>query len=345
MAALAGSGVADDLQKSGLEPRPEHLMTRTLGFVVLATWFAAGCAPNTIIRRTALINAPMAPTREGQPLERGDVRLEGHISGVNTAASGGFFRFEPGVATVGDPGVLIPDLQIGGSLWAGLPAGFEIGAQLYYAAMEWADPNVFGVLPFPRGMEEDLLMGGIGLRLNIGTGNPRLAVGLMAEVNLATIPEAIFVCRDAERCADESTSLATSDDERYRFERIDHELFFLPNVALQLGWRFGDVPQAYDEWLGENAQPIPRDPDAVSISAMPFFTLGLQSSVTNTGFEPDFTTLPDDTLETLTVGYIGIGIDAMFDKLVLGGSMLLPIEGEDAIDFGVVFNFRVGVQL
>ena len=62
-----------------------------------------GCAPNTIIRRTALINAPQAPTREGQPLERGDVRLTAHVSGVNTADEGAFFVFQPGIAEVGDP--------------------------------------------------------------------------------------------------------------------------------------------------------------------------------------------------------------------------------------------------
>ncbi len=318
-------------------------MKRTLGLavVVMMGLVAGACAPNTIIRRTALINAPQAPTREGQPLARGDVRLEGHLSGVNTAEDGGFFVFEPGIATVGDPGVLIPDVQLGASVWAGLPAGLEIGAQVYYASMDWADPNVFGVLPFPLGQEEDLFMGGIGLRLNIDVGNPRLAFAIMAELNLATIPEAIFVCTDRERCDNQSVSLDGS--ELYTFDRIERELFVLPNLALQLGWRFGDVPGV--ELIGEDGQVIPSDPEAISISAMPFFTLGVQTSVTNTGFEPDFSTLPEDTLEALMVGYIGFGVDAMFDKLVLGASLLFPFEGEDAIDFGVVFNFRVGVQL
>src|SRR5262245_42110855 len=167
--------------------------------VVLALALGA-CAPNTIIRRTALINAPQAPTREGMPLERGDVRIEGHVSGVNTASTGSFFVFEPGVAEVGDPGVLIPEFQLGASVWAGLPLGLEFGGQFYYASMGWADPNVDGVLPFPKREEEDLFMGGLGLRLNFHVAEPRLALAILGEVNVARIPEAIFICSNQERC-------------------------------------------------------------------------------------------------------------------------------------------------
>src|SRR3990172_8878931 len=90
-------------------------MTHSTGLcLVLAMALAGGaCAPNTIIRRTALINSPQAPTREGKPLERGEVRLQAHMSGINTANHGHFFVFEPGLAEVGDPGVLIPDFQLG----------------------------------------------------------------------------------------------------------------------------------------------------------------------------------------------------------------------------------------
>src|SRR5262245_54578169 len=137
------------------------------------TVMLGACAPNTIIRRTALINAPQAPTREGMALERGAVRLEGHVSALNTANDGNYFLFEPGFAEVGDPGVLIPDFHLGASVWAGLPVGFEVGAQFYYAAMDWSEPNVSGVLPFPQREEEDLFMGGLGLRFNIPVAEPR----------------------------------------------------------------------------------------------------------------------------------------------------------------------------
>lgn len=323
--------------------RVHTLRSLSLGFALGALTFGA-CAPNTIIRRTALINAPQSPTREGQPLDRGDVRIEAHVSGANTGRTGSLFFFEPGVAEVGDPGVLIPDFQLGGSVWAGLPAGLEFGGQLYYASMGWSEPNVNGVLPFPRGQEEDLLMGGLGLRVNIDVDEPRLKLAVLTELNIASIPEAIFVCRDSARCDDQQTSF--TGEELYRFERIDHETFFLPNVALQFGWRFNDLRDGFV------CTPDPDDPtqcvdvpDQVRLSAMPYVLLGVQESVTNTGFEPDFSTLQSDSLEGLWVGYLGFGVDAVFDKLVMGASLIIPIEGERAIDFGVVFNVKLGVEL
>lgn len=315
-----------------------------LSCLVFATLTVGACAPNTIIRRTALINAPQSPTREGQPLDRGDVRLEGHVSGANTGRTGSFFFFEPGVAEVGDPGVLIPDFQLGASVWAGLPAGLEFGGQIYYASMGWSEPNLNGVLPFPAGREEDLLMGGLGLRVNIDVDDPRLKLAVLTELNIASIPEAIFVCNDSQRCDDQQ--LSTNGEELYRFERVDHETFFLPNVALQFGWRFNDARD------GAACTPDPQAPerclevaDTVRLSAMPYLLLGVQESVTNTGFEPDFSTLQSDSLKGLWMGYLGFGVDAVFDKLVVGASLIIPIEGERAIDFGAVFNFKLGVEL
>ncbi|HRE91960.1 MAG TPA: hypothetical protein PK095_22770, partial [Myxococcota bacterium] len=217
------------------------------------------------------------------------------------------------------------------SLWAGLPGGLEIGGQLYYAAMTWADPNVWGVLPFPDNEEEDLFMGGLGLRLNVDTGAPQLALAMMVDLNLATIPEAIFICssNDPEVCSGQR--LVT--EEVYRFDRTERETFLLPNFALQIGWK---------PLLGDAA------PDAVSeagaLAVMPYLLLGLQSSVTNTGFEDDISTLPDDSLESLWMGYIGVGVDATFQGLAFGASVILPIEGERAIDFGAVFNLKLGAH-
>lgn len=318
-------------------------MTRMLALGLGTLLGLGACAPNTIIRRTAFINAPQAPTREGQPLERGDVRIQAHLSGINTANDGDYFLFEPGFAEVGDPGVLIPDFQLGASVWAGLPGGLEIGGQLSYAAMDWSDPNVEGVLPFPRGQEEDLLMGGLGLRLNIDVANPRLALAILGEVNVASIPEAIFVCTDELRCTSDQGSTTFEGFALYSFDRVEHDTFFLPNLALQFGWRFGDVPD--DAPAPGQAPGVPVAPASPGMSVMPFLTLGLQASVTNTGFEPDFSTLPEDSLETLWMGYIGAGIDAVLEGFVIGGSLLFPIEGEDAIDFGLVFNVRMGAQL
>lgn len=301
-------------------------MTRLLLISLMSLSGLAACAPDTIIRRTALINAPQSPSREGLALEKGQVRLSAHLSGVNAADGGDFFLFTPGQAEVGDPGVLIPDFHFGASLWAGLPGGLEIGGQFYYGAMAWSDPNVSGVIPFPTGREEDLFMGGLGLRLNVDTGNPRLALAMMVDLNLATIPEAIFLCEDddPEVCRGERLV----GEEVYRFDRIERENFFLPNFALQIGW----LPLLEEGAEAEKAE----------VSFMPYLLLGLQSSVTNTGFENDIATLPDDSLESLWMGYVGLGVDATWQGLALGMSLILPIEGERAIDFGPIFNLKVG---
>lgn len=301
---------------------------------LIALGLTSACAPDTIIRRTALINAPQGPTREGLPLEKGQVRLSAHLSGLNAADEGGFFLFDPGVAEVGDPGVLIPDFHVGASLWAGLPGGLEIGGQFYYAAMTWADPNVMGVIPFPDNEEEDLFMGGLGLRLNVDTGAPQLALAMMVDLNLATIPEAIFICasEDPEVCSGQRLV----GEEVYRFDRTERETFLLPNFALQIGWR---------PLLEQGADPKMDGEDTVgAFTVMPYLLLGLQSSVTNTGFENDLSTLPDDSLESLWMGYIGVGVDATFQGLAFGASVILPIEGERAIDFGAIFNLKLGAH-
>jgi len=310
-----------------------------MALIAASLLVTSACAPDTIIRRTAFINAPQSPVREGLPLDKGQVRVTAHISGVNTADTGSYFFFEPGLAEVGDPGVLIPDFQLGASLWAGLPGGLEFGGHFHYASMGWSDPNVAGVLPFPRGQEEDLFIGGLGLRLNVDTGEPRLALAVMAELNLATIPEAIFICdsTDASVCRGEQLV----GEEAYRFDRIERESFFLPNIALQFGWKLGAEPVSQDDPYG--------DPERVELEPgrhrfMPYLLLGLQSSVTNTGFENDLATQANDSLESMWMGYLGVGIDATIEGLVIGTSVILPIEGEEAIDFGLVFNFRIGAQ-
>lgn len=302
---------------------------------ILAASFVSACAPDTIIRRTALINAPQGPAREGLPLDKGQVRLSAHLSGLNAADSGGFFLFEPGTAEVGDPGVLIPDFHVGASLWAGLPGGLEIGGQFYYAAMSWSDPNVWGVIPFPAGEEEDLFMGGLGLRLNVDTGAPQLALAMMVDLNLATIPEAIFICSSSDPDVCRGDRLV--GEEVYRFDRTERETFLLPNFALQIGWR---------PLLEQGEGPIADGGEDLvgAFTIMPYLLLGLQSSVTNTGFENDISTLPDDSLESLWMGYIGVGVDMTFQGLALGASVMLPIEGERAIDFGAIFNLKLGAH-
>ncbi|MFO0745596.1 MAG: hypothetical protein U1F43_07980 [Myxococcota bacterium] len=295
------------------------MKTQLVTTLALATVSLLGaCAPNTIIRRTALIPAATAPVRTGLPLEKGAIRVEGHANGMNVGdpiTDGNWI--DNAFPNVGDPGVLIPDVQLGASVYFGLPKGLELGFEVGYASMEWSHRNAAGVLSFPPGEQRDLFMGGVGGRLTFDLDNPMMSLALIGQLDLATIPEAIFVCVDEERCTPDQFSGPFEASDIYRFERVDQELFILPNVALQLGWR-----------------PAPN--------VMPYLMLGAEASVKNTGFESDPSTLPDDTLESMFVGYVGVGIDLDIEGFVMGGSFYLPFEGEERIDFGPSFAFKIG---
>jgi len=286
--------------------------------LTVLTLGGAACAPNTVIRRTAFIPAATAPARAGLPLDKGAIRFEGHANGINlgdTIYDGDWLLDD--LPDVGDPGVLIPDLHLGASLYFGLPKGFELGFQVGYASMDWSHRNAVGVLPFPAGTERDLFMGGVGARFTIPLDSPELSLSILGQVDILTIPQAVFVCVDTSRCTPDQFGSDLEAEEIYRFERIDEELFMLPNVAVQLGWK---------------AAP----------GFMPYLLLGAQASVKNTGFEDDPTTLPEDTLEGMFVAYAGIGVDADIDGFVIGGSFYLPFESEDRIDFGPSFAIKIG---
>ena len=295
-------------------------MTTKLRFIAfgLAAIMANACAPNTVIRRTAFIPAPTAPARTGLPLEKGAIRFEGFANGINMGDTiyDGDWLIEDS-PQVGDPGVLIPDLHLGASLYFGLPKGLELGFQLGYAAMDWSHRNATGVLPFPDDQQRDLFSGGLGARFTFPLKSEQLSLSILGQLDVTSVPQAVFVCVDQEACTSDQVSGDFEAMDIYRFERLDEEMFILPNFALQLGWK-------------------------VDPTFMPYLFLGLQTTVTNTGFEADRSTLPDDKLEALMVGYVGIGVDADIEGFVVGGSFYFPFEGEERLDFGPSFAFKIG---
>ena len=286
--------------------------------LVLALGSLAACAPNTLIRRTAFIPAATAPARVGLPLEKGQIRLEGQANAVSlgdTIRDGSWLHDE--FPDVGDPGVLIPNVQLGASLYFGLPRGLELGFQVGYTSMDWSRRNAAGVLPFPEAEQRDLFSGGIGARYTFPLRDPHMVLAIITQLDITSVPEAIFECVDPDRCSSGQFSDDVEANEIYAFRRVDDELFFLPNLAFQFGYR------AIREVL-------------------PYVMLGVESSVKNTGFENDPATLPDDTLESFLVGYVGVGVDVDIQGFVFGASFYLPFEGEDRIDFGPSFAFKLG---
>ncbi|MCA9514149.1 MAG: hypothetical protein KC635_04345 [Myxococcales bacterium] len=272
---------------------------------------AAACAPQTIIRRTAFVPAANAPARAGRPLGPGEVRLDGHANALNPVI------LENGAPDEGDAGVLVPDVHLGGSAWVGLPFGFELGAQAYWATARWAKSSADGVILFPRGEEPDLVMAGPGLRWNAPTGGSRFSVALMAEIDRVTATQAVFVCRDAEVC-DGRAEDGDSARELYELDHVAERGFWLANAALQLGVAIVEPVYLYT-------------------------TVGAQQSISNSGFDPRLDSRLADAMHTYWLGTWGIGADFRVDSLVFGVSFYFPFAGEDDIGLGPAASFKLGV--
>jgi hypothetical protein len=278
----------------------------------------AACSEATLIRRSGLIPAPVTPTHTGFALEKGEVELSG---GVDSVAMGsldrgaGLFFTTTGIA--GDPGVLIPTVQLALNARVGLTRAIEFGAFVRYAAHAWTEPNVSGVLPFPANNAPDVWAGGISARVNIPVGDDRFHFGIIGDLVMTQVHEAIFLCTNTAICTgNELVSDVTAAD-IYAFQRIDTEFFMLPQLGLHLGFA-----------------PIPE--------LMPWLALGFTTSVTNTGFDNRLSTLPDDSLETYMMGYAAFGLDARVEQLVLGASVMLPFGDDSGIDFPALFGLRIG---
>jgi len=274
----------------------------TLTALLVAPLLASACAPQTVIRRSAFIPGAAVPSRTGGELAKGEVRLAGHINAIR--AGNGYVDVDDLFTQVGDPGVFIPDFQLGGSAYFGVGPGLELGGQVGFASLEWASRNTPGVLEFPPGRQENLFLAGVGMRYNAPIEHESLRLGFIGELNFVDIPEAIFVDNNGV----------------YEFRRIDHENFMLPNVAMQLGW----------EGYFDNG------------SVLPYLLLGVQRSVTNVGFDDQLANLDDNTLEGFMAGYIGFGADLRIEGFVVNAAFYVPFESVDRIDFGPSFAFSVG---
>ena len=231
----------------------------------------------------------------------GEVRIAGHVT-TNTAGA-----MVHGDTRVGDPGVFVPDLQLGGSLYVAVSDSVQLGAQVSYAHLSWAHPNVVGVLDFPDGSDEHVLFGGAGVRVDLLEPFGRFQVSLIGELNLGDVPQAVYLC---STCDGDTHHVSTSEArDLYRFFRYDSEMFMLPNVAVQASWNVTPELQIYG-------------------------LLGAQANVTNIGFDDDLSRLNDTTLETFLLGYVGLGIELRVEAFVVNATFFLPLEGEDRIDFG-----------
>ncbi|MGD8861373.1 MAG: hypothetical protein PVI30_15295 [Myxococcales bacterium] len=268
----------------------------------------AGCAPPTAVRRTALIPAPTLPARAGAPLGAGQGRASLELDGFELTP---LHYPELNSADEGDPGVLIPDFHLGGSFYLGVSGSIEVGARLQYTHASWSDPNVSGVLPLPDDTDQTLWSGGPGMRLNLalqeeGDGTP-ITLSLLGELGITSLPEVTFR---------RAGGTGADGDPAYVLDREEDRLFLIPNLAAAL-----DVGVGHGLDLG--------------------LLLGVQQSVTNVGFD-SLEHLDDDTTEPFAVGYAGVGVEYLFEPIVVSLYALLPFHGQELIDFGPRGRLQLG---
>ena len=279
--------------------------------LVMAGTVTSACAPLTPVRRTALIPAAALPARVGAPLPCGAGRLIAEVSAVDYGQDVYDFEY---LAVEGDPGVYVPNLHLGLVGYLGIGGLFELGGRFSYTRADWAEPNAVGVLPFPGRDDVSLLMGGLGGRLNLGFGakdGVSGAVSILAEVNWASVPQAVYVC---QICTVEYSGNAV-----YVLDRLENESFILPNIGVQVG-----------------VKPV----EWVFVSTI----IGTEASVTNTGFDA-IENVDQSTLESFWLGYWGFGVELNVEPVVAGIHFYFPFGGEQEIDFGVIRStFQLGVQ-
>ncbi len=262
----------------------------------------SACAPTTPIRRSALTPGPSIPSRVGMPLEPREVRVSGEVNPVR------LMPHENPLPRTGDPGVFVPRIQVGGSVYGAPIRGLELGAQLRYTHLSWADPSAIGVLPFPDD-DEHLLVGGVGLRGNLRFSDD-LTGSIMMELNATEIVQAVYVCR---------TCQPGSINPRYRFERIDRVFYVLPKFAANLSYRFNE-----------------------HIGVFAFF--GWQLGVTNNGFDPDLSNLPNSTIKPMFVVPMGVGFEAKVEMFYVRLATYYPLEFVGGREFGLALSGQVGLS-
>lgn len=282
-----------------------------LAISVLVLVGPAGCTLNSAVKRTALIPAPKLPARVGRPLQAGKFRMGGDMQ---VAA---ITRGWPVTPRLGDPGVLIPNLVLGGSAYVGLTDSIEIGARVNYSDTRLASANTHGVIDFP-GNGASTFGAGAGTRINVPVarvGQAALTLALLGELDLTTVPEASFRRTTPIRG---DADYDYYEDAQYELVDIHREAVVVPNAAVALGVQGG---------IGYGS-----------------VLLGVTTSIRNIGFD-SLDNLTERELNGFAVGYLGVGGEVVFGRVYVGGHAYLPFEGQDLLNFGLRLQVHAGVEL
>jgi hypothetical protein len=268
---------------------------------------STACIELTPVRRTALVPTAYVPTRSGAPLEAHETSLSGEISSVTSPQLSN--------PDLGDPGLLVPDLQVGGSVYHGFTSWLELGVQARYASYHWTTPNIEGVLPFPTERAPDIFMYGLGARLNKKIANTRTTLSAMAELNVATIYQARYYC--ALAVCDGGTFVSSAVDQGfYGFDGFDKATVGFSNFF---------VSQSTELTQG-----------------LHLFTLfGAEKHYKNVGFD---TSRESNPLFSYLMTIAGAGLEYKKNGFGTTLTMFLPFENESALEFGPSVQLQTGLR-
>lgn len=280
---------------------------RTHFICLLLAASSVACIELTPVRRTALVPTAYVPTRSGAPLEAHETAISGEIS---TAASPELSN--PGV---GDPGLLVPDVQVGGSLYHGVTSWLELGAQARYASYQWASPNIDGVLPFPSERRPNLFMYGLGARLNKRIAGTRTTLSALAELNAATIYQARYSC-----------ALEICDSNTFVSSGVDRGFYDLDG--------FDEATVGFSNFFVSQSTEV--------VSGLHLFSLfGVEKHYKNVGFD---TSRESNPLLNYMVTIAGGGLEYKHAGFGTTLTLFYPFEGEAALEFGPSVQLQTGVR-
>lgn len=284
-------------------------MRRTAHLLALALLVASACMPEPVIKRTALIPAPYLPSRTGAPLDDLQVRIQGEANPVRLSTGD-----DPVASTIhdnvayGDPGLLVPQAELGASVYFAPIRYFEFGAQFHVASWRWSRANKNGVLDFPDGQKRDVWQSGFGLRGNLPIRRIDLTFSPILEINFVHVPEATFV-RDSRSGA-------------YRFDGMYESFWTYPAFFLQV-----------DKGFLESRLHLQ-------------FLVGLERTLTNTGF--DTSDPGHSTVRSALAVPIGLGLEFTWKWFAVGATFFYPVAVGDNLEagtFGPSLALRIGTIL
>lgn len=297
-----------------VDPQP-HRWLLALAALVTVT----ACAPSSAVRRTAYVPAARAPARVGRPLASFEHRLSAQLNPIRMQGWGDpltplwdLDQLLALDADMYDPGLYIPQLQLGLTYYVGLGRYFELGLQASYAHRSWGRQNVAGVLDLPS--DSHLIGGGPGMRFNLPFRDIGLTVSLSMELNVTQGEQAVFLCR-LDPC---EPTLGVSGPALYELHHVDTYRWFDPSLFLHVGFDLSEYVHI-------------------------FGLAGGHRGLKNSGFDL-LETLQDSTLESYLIGVVGVGVEARYQHLVGNLSFVYPLEDELKIDFGVSMILQLGVS-